>query len=257
MMNVPCITTSDVSPIEIPYFVAQSIESWSRILSGASAENAAKVMRMAAAELRRLSDKEPELFDTIEQALADLSNAAGVDIPAVDGARVEISTPFETAGWPEPSLIKSTLPTVEPFISELLPEAIRDYVIDVADRQQAPPDFTAVAALCGIAAVVGNRVRIRPKQNDDWQVVPNLWGATLAWKTEKTLQGHIAEVIELRDNGRVSLRFDNGRLLLGQSFKRAAAPAREPRCDRPEISSHYIFGLAQKLRLVVDEIVAG
>ena len=39
---------------------------------------------------------------------------------------------------------------------------------------------------------------------------------TVAWKAEKTLQGQIAEVIELRDNGRVSVRFDNGRLLLGR-----------------------------------------
>jgi hypothetical protein len=27
--------------------------------------------------------------------------------------------------------------------------------------------------------VVGNRVRVRPKQNDDWEVVPNLWGAII------------------------------------------------------------------------------
>ncbi len=48
---------------------------------------------------------------------------------------------------------------------------------------------------------------------------------TLAWKAEKTLQGQIAEVIELRDDGRVSFRFDNGRLLLGReagSFERVA-----------------------------------
>ena len=56
---------------------------------------------------------------------------------------------------------------------------------------------------------------------------------TLAWKAEKTLQGQIAEVIELRDDGRVSIRFDNGRLLLGReagfgprgrSFERVAEP---------------------------------
>jgi hypothetical protein len=50
---------------------------------------------------------------------------------------------------------------------------------------------------------------------------------TLAWKAEKNLQGQIAEVIELRDNGRVSVRFDNGRLLLGREagcFERVAAP---------------------------------
>ena len=50
---------------------------------------------------------------------------------------------------------------------------------------------------------------------------------TLAWKAEMTLQGQIAEVIELRDNGRVSVRFDNGRLLMGRDvepFERVVEP---------------------------------
>jgi hypothetical protein len=81
--------------------------------------------------------------------------------------------------WPPPAPIVSTLPAVEPFVPELLPAVIGDYVLDVADRQQAPPDFAAVAALCGLAACLGNKVRIRPKQNDDWEVVPNLWGAII------------------------------------------------------------------------------
>jgi hypothetical protein len=58
---------------------------------------------------------------------------------------------------------------------------------------------------------VGDRVRLIPE--------------TLAWRAEKTLQGHIAEVIERREDCRVSARFDNGRLLLGRnpdSFERVA-----------------------------------
>ena len=46
---------------------------------------------------------------------------------------------------------------------------------------------------------------------------------TLSWRAEMTLQGEIADVIELRDDGRVSVRFDNGRRLLGRdpvSFER-------------------------------------
>lgn len=89
--------------------------------------------------------------------------------------------PIVTKGdaWPDPKPIESSLPAVEPFTPELLPEALCDYVLDVADRQQAPPDFAAVAAVCGLASLAGNNVRIRPKQHDDWEVTPNLWGAII------------------------------------------------------------------------------
>jgi hypothetical protein len=81
--------------------------------------------------------------------------------------------------WPAPLPIVSTLPPVAPFVREMLPSVIADYVLDVADRQQAPPDFVAVAALCGLAALLGSKIRIRPKQQDDWTVTPNLWGAII------------------------------------------------------------------------------
>jgi hypothetical protein len=50
--------------------------------------------------------------------------------------------------------------------------------------------------------------------------------ATMAVRqAEKTLQGQIAEIIERREDGRVSARFDNGRLSFGReagSFERVA-----------------------------------
>jgi len=81
--------------------------------------------------------------------------------------------------WDEPRPIESALPPVMAFDARLLPSSLGDYVLDAADRQQAPPDFAAVSALVGLAAVAGNRVRMRPKQLDDWTVVPNLWGAAI------------------------------------------------------------------------------
>jgi hypothetical protein len=81
--------------------------------------------------------------------------------------------------WLAPVPIVLALPAVTPFDRDMLPSVIADYVLDVADRQQAPPDFVAVAALCGLAALLGNKVRIRPKQQDDWTVTPNLWGAII------------------------------------------------------------------------------
>ncbi|MBA2650446.1 MAG: DUF3987 domain-containing protein [Legionella sp.] len=58
----------------------------------------------------------------------------------------------------------------------MLPPSIRDYIFDVADRQQSPPDFVAVAAIIGLSGLLGRKVLICPKQNDDWTVTPNQWG---------------------------------------------------------------------------------
>jgi len=78
-----------------------------------------------------------------------------------------------------PRPLPDSRPPVEPFRADMLPEAIRAYVMDVADRQQSPPDFVAVASICGLSAVLGRKVLIRPKQHDDWTVTPNQWGAII------------------------------------------------------------------------------
>ncbi|WP_375643957.1 YfjI family protein, partial [Bartonella sp. AP83NXGY] len=90
--------------------------------------------------------------------------------------------PYEIAlqqnGWGELKPLEYTLLPVEPFKVLQLPMSLMDYVYDVADSQQAPMDFIAISALCALAAVIGNGVRIAPKQHDDnWKIVPNLWGA--------------------------------------------------------------------------------
>ncbi|WP_026088260.1 DUF3987 domain-containing protein, partial [Bartonella rattaustraliani] len=89
--------------------------------------------------------------------------------------------PYEKAlqqsGWGELQPIKATLLPVEPFDPTQVPLSLGSYISDVSDRQQSPIDFVSVATLCALAAVIGNGVRIAPKQHDDWKIVPNLWGA--------------------------------------------------------------------------------
>jgi hypothetical protein len=109
---------------------------------------------------------------------------------------------FRADAWPAPTPIETTLPPVAAFDGDLLPDDLRDYVLDVADRQQTPPDFVAVAALCGLAALVGNKARICPKQNDDWQVVPNLWGAIIGRPSamkSPAMRSALAPVYALQD----------------------------------------------------------
>ncbi|NCC29337.1 MAG: DUF3987 domain-containing protein [Gammaproteobacteria bacterium] len=81
--------------------------------------------------------------------------------------------------WPEPQPIPATLHPVEPFDTVLLPTSLRGWIEDIAERMQCPPDFPAVGAMVALSSVIGRKAVIRPKQYDDWVVVPNLWGAVV------------------------------------------------------------------------------
>ena len=89
--------------------------------------------------------------------------------------RRRTATP-RVASWRAPQPVPRGRPPVPPFDGALLPAALAPWVADVADRVQCPPDFIAVGVLVAAAAVLGRKVAIRPKRQDDWAVVPNLWG---------------------------------------------------------------------------------
>lgn len=78
--------------------------------------------------------------------------------------------------WPEPNPLPSSLPPVEAFDPNLLPETLRPWLEDIAERIQCPIDFPAVGAMVALSALVGRKIGIRPKAKDNWLVVPNLWG---------------------------------------------------------------------------------
>lgn len=80
----------------------------------------------------------------------------------------------------QPQNLPPALRTVPALNSNNLPDAIRDAVIDLADRLQCPPDYLAVAMLSAAGAVVGNTVGIFPYANDEsWEVYPALWGGVV------------------------------------------------------------------------------
>jgi len=83
----------------------------------------------------------------------------------------------DLATWPDPLPLSDALPPVAAFDFDLLPDSLRPWIQDIADRVQCPPDFPAVGAMISLAAVVGRKIGIRPKRQDDWLEVPNLWGA--------------------------------------------------------------------------------
>ncbi len=90
---------------------------------------------------------------------------------------------YALADYLNPAIHAQPLPEGVPAVMSwddvLLPECLRDYVRDVADRTQCPPDFVAVSLIAAISATVGRKRTIYPKKYDDWEVVPNQWGCII------------------------------------------------------------------------------
>ena len=78
---------------------------------------------------------------------------------------------------PEP--LPDSLTAVPEFDYELLPDALRPRVKDISERMQCPPDFVAVGLVVVLSSLIGRRVGVAPKENDDWIVIPNIWGAAV------------------------------------------------------------------------------
>jgi hypothetical protein len=81
--------------------------------------------------------------------------------------------------WEDPVPLPEGLPLVASLDPAMLPEPLRGWIVDVSERMQIPPDFAAVGAVVVAGSLVGRKVGIHPKRQDDWLVVPNLWGAVV------------------------------------------------------------------------------
>ena len=116
-----------------------------------------------------------------------------------------------------------TLPPVQKLTEDMLPEALRGHIFDIAERQQSPVDFVAVTALVAGGALVGNRCRIAPKANDDWTVVPNLWGAVVgppsAMKSP-AMQSALGPLYALQDDARKVWEAEARESRLGEKLAR-------------------------------------
>ncbi len=95
-------------------------------------------------------------------------------LQAINNAQpAQITTLDKPTPLPENDLIA---PEIE---ESLLPENWKEWLTDVAERMQCPLDYPTIAAIIGAAALIGNKICIRPKQLDPWMVTANLWGAVV------------------------------------------------------------------------------
>lgn len=113
-----------------------------------------------------------------EKCSPPLSNAEVETIVASVGRYHRTSQ--ETKEWQEPLPVRSVLLPVEPFMIEMLPTPLQDYVKDIVERTQVSADFIAIPLILMFSSLIGAGCRIRPKSKDTWSVVPNLWGGIIS-----------------------------------------------------------------------------
>jgi hypothetical protein len=76
--------------------------------------------------------------------------------------------------WPEPIPLKRQ--GVAPMDELLIPEPLRPFLLDIADRMQVPVDFPAVAIIALISSLIGRKAAVFPRMNDNsWYEVASLW----------------------------------------------------------------------------------
>ncbi|MFB3077165.1 MAG: DUF3987 domain-containing protein, partial [Lysobacterales bacterium] len=101
--------------------------------------------------------------------------------------------------WPNREPLPDGLPNVMAFEYELLPVKLRPYIENCAHALQAPPDLLAAPAMVAMASLIGKKVTIRPKRNEAWNVVPNLWGANIGLPSVKKTPAQNKATQPIRD----------------------------------------------------------
>lgn len=71
------------------------------------------------------------------------------------------------------------LPPVPEFPTEVLPDAFQDWVEDAAERARFRADFGAVVSMSALGSVVGRKLGIRLKAEDNWTEYANVWACLI------------------------------------------------------------------------------
>jgi hypothetical protein len=103
----------------------------------------------------------------------------GVEILGADGAMPPSIVAPLPQQWPDPKPLPPELAPVDAFIREFMPVEVADWVMDIAERMQCPPDFVAVSVIAALGATIGRQVGIRPKRLDTWIEFANMWALAI------------------------------------------------------------------------------
>jgi putative DNA primase/helicase len=91
----------------------------------------------------------------------------------------ELDAGKTSAEWPDPQPLPSGLPAVAKFDFAFLPDTLKPWAKDIAERVQCAPDFVGVTIMAGLGSVIGRKLGIRPQAHTDWAVTPNQWALVI------------------------------------------------------------------------------
>ncbi len=102
-------------------------------------------------------------------------------------------------GKPKPKPILQTLPPVKTLTKGMLPDSLQRYVDNNAERLSVPTEYVAIPTIISLASALGTKISIFPKMYDDWEIVPNLWGAIIGNPSTKKSPALDAGIKPLRN----------------------------------------------------------
>lgn len=77
--------------------------------------------------------------------------------------------------WLEPKPFLNALPPVPTMTASMVPEPLRDWVVDEAERMGVPLEYIAVSAVFALSIVTMTRCGMKPKDKDSWTVWGIVW----------------------------------------------------------------------------------
>ena len=92
-------------------------------------------------------------------------------------------TPGEFVGEPRP--LDLTLKPVETIDDDCLPQVLVDWLRPASKVIGCPFDFLILSAVVMIGTLIGSRLRVKPLQNSDWFIVPNLYAGLVGLPSTK------------------------------------------------------------------------
>jgi hypothetical protein len=117
----------------------------------------------------------------VSELRAELKKAEAIPEEWINAVNaVSVSGVFE---WEKPNEIITHTPPVQTLQPQLIPTPFRPWLADVSHRMQTPGDFAAVSAIVITGSIIGAGCGMRPKRYDDWEVIPNVWGACIGRPT--------------------------------------------------------------------------